>query len=70
MQDVRDKVAIVTGGGSGIGLAIAVSISLFDYRKLEYFATPLYVINVLLLLGALIVLTQGSAVAPFIYTLL
>ena len=28
------------------------------------------VVLVLLLLGALIVLTQGSAVAPFIYTLL
>jgi hypothetical protein len=27
------------------------------------------IIMVLLLLGALIVLTQGSAVAPFIYTL-
>lgn len=27
------------------------------------------IISVLLLLGALIVLTQGSAVAPFIYTL-
>lgn len=27
------------------------------------------IIAVLLLLGALIVLTQGSAVAPFIYTL-
>jgi len=27
------------------------------------------IITVLLLLGALIVLTQGSAVAPFIYTL-
>lgn len=27
------------------------------------------IISVMLLLGALIVLTQGSAVAPFIYTL-
>lgn len=27
------------------------------------------IIGILLLLGALIVLTQGSAVAPFIYTL-
>jgi hypothetical protein len=27
------------------------------------------IVTVLLLLGALIVLTQGSAVAPFIYTL-
>ena len=33
----------------------------------KYWLTP--IIIVLLLLGALIVLTQGSAVAPFIYTL-
>ena len=30
---------------------------------------PLPIILVLVLLGSLIVLTQGSAVAPFIYTL-
>lgn len=39
----------------GIGLSIAVSISLFDYRKLEYFATPLYGLNVLLLVVVLVV---------------
>ena len=33
----------------------------------KYWLAP--IIIVLLLLGALIVLTQGSAVAPFIYTL-
>lgn len=33
----------------------------------KYWLAP--VIIVLLLIGALIVLTQGSAVAPFIYTL-
>jgi hypothetical protein len=33
----------------------------------KFWLTPIIV--VLLLLGALIVLTQGSAVAPFIYTL-
>lgn len=33
----------------------------------KYWLTP--VILVLVLIGALIVLTQGSAVAPFIYTL-
>jgi hypothetical protein len=33
----------------------------------KYWLAP--IILVLLLLGALIVLTQGSAVAPFIYTL-
>lgn len=39
----------------GIGLVIALSICLFDYRKLEYFATPLYVINLLLLVAVLII---------------
>ncbi len=39
----------------GIGLIIALSLSLFDYRKLEYFATPLYVLNVLLLIAVLVV---------------
>lgn len=38
-----------------IGLSIALFISLFDYRKLEYFATPLYVVNVLLLVAVLVV---------------
>jgi rod shape determining protein RodA len=38
----------------GIGLVISISISLFDYRKLEYFATPLYVLNVLLLVAVLV----------------
>lgn len=33
----------------------------------KFWLTP--IIGVLLLLGALIVLTQGSAIAPFIYTL-
>lgn len=33
----------------------------------KYWLAP--IIIVLLLIGALIVLTQGSAVAPFIYTL-
>ena len=39
----------------GIGLAIALTICLFDYRKLEYFATPLYVLNILLLVAVLVV---------------
>lgn len=39
----------------GIGLVIALSISLFDYRKLEYFASPLYVLNVFLLIAVLVV---------------
>ncbi len=38
----------------------------FRERK-KYWLLP--IIIVLLLLGTLIVLTQGSAVAPFIYTL-
>ncbi|PLX77298.1 MAG: rod shape-determining protein RodA [Desulfuromonas sp.] len=39
----------------GIGLVIALSVCLFDYRNLEYFATPLYVLNVLLLVAVLVV---------------
>jgi hypothetical protein len=42
---------------------------LWDFLKVrkKFWMAP--IIIVLLLLGALIVLTQGSAVAPFIYTL-
>ena len=42
---------------------------LWDFLKVrkKFWMAP--IILVLVLLGALIVLTQGSAVAPFIYTL-
>jgi len=42
---------------------------LWDFMKVrkKFWLAP--IIIMLLLLGALIVLTQGSAVAPFIYTL-
>jgi hypothetical protein len=42
---------------------------LWDFLRIrkKFWLAP--IILVLLLLGALIVLTQGSAVAPFIYTL-
>lgn len=39
----------------------------FARERKKYWLLP--VIFVLLVLGALIVLTQGSAIAPFIYTL-
>ena len=39
----------------------------FARERKKYWLLP--VIFVLLVLGALIVLTQGSALAPFIYTL-
>ena len=44
-------------------------IDLWDFMKerKKFWLAP--IIIMLLLLGALIVLTQGSAVAPFIYTL-
>jgi len=44
-------------------------IDLWEFLKVrkKFWLAP--IILVLLLLGALIVLTQGSAVAPFIYTL-
>ncbi|MCU0824565.1 MAG: DUF5989 family protein [Leptospira sp.] len=42
---------------------------LWDFLKIrkKFWLAPIIII--LLLLGALIVLTQGSAIAPFIYTL-
>lgn len=42
---------------------------LWDFLKIrkKFWMAPIVI--VLLLLGGLIVLTQGSAVAPFIYTL-
>ncbi len=42
---------------------------LWDFMKTgkKYWLAPIIII--LLLLGALIIMTQGSAVAPFIYTL-
>ena len=40
---------------------------LFMRERKKYWILPIVV--VLLLVGALIVLTQGSVVAPFIYTL-
>ena len=39
----------------------------FMRERKKFWMAPIFV--VLLVLGALIVLTQGSAVAPFIYTL-
>lgn len=39
----------------------------FMAQRKKFWLLP--IILVLLLLGALIVLTQGSAIAPFIYTL-
>ncbi len=39
----------------------------FMRERKKFWLAPIIII--LLLLGALIVLTQGSAVAPFIYTL-
>ena len=39
----------------------------FMGKRKKYWLAP--IIIVMLLLGALIVLTQGSAIAPFIYTI-
>ncbi|HRI36930.1 MAG TPA: DUF5989 family protein [Nitrospira sp.] len=39
----------------------------FMKERKKFWLLPIFI--VLLVLGALIVLTQGSAVAPFIYTL-
>lgn len=48
-------------------LAIVKEIFQFLMKKKKYWVIP--IIIVLLLFGLLIVLTQGSAIAPFIYTL-
>ena len=42
---------------------------LWDYMKLRKKFWMLPIVILLILLGALLVLAQGSAVAPFIYTL-
>ena len=42
---------------------------LFDYLKARRKFWLLPIILVMVVLGGLIVLTQGSAVAPFVYTL-
>ena len=42
---------------------------LFDYLKTRKKFWMLPIIMVMVVLGGLIVLTQGSAVAPFVYTL-
>ncbi len=47
--------------------ALLVELWAFMKARKKFWLLP--IILVLLLLGSLIVLTQGSAVAPFIYTL-
>jgi rod shape determining protein RodA len=39
----------------GIGLAIALALTFFDYRHLEYFGLPLYLVNLFLLLMVLVI---------------
>ena len=48
---------------------IAIIREFWEFLKVrkKWWLTPIFVM--LLLLGALIVLTEGSAIAPFIYTL-
>ncbi len=48
-------------------LAILKEFAAFLKERKKWWLTPIVVM--LVLLGALIVFTQGSAVAPFIYTL-
>lgn len=48
-------------------LAILKEFSAFLSERKKWWLTPIVVM--LVLLGALIVFTQGSAVAPFVYTL-
>jgi hypothetical protein len=46
---------------------LVVELWLFMRERKKFWLLP--IVMVLLVLGGLIVLTQGSAVAPFIYTL-
>jgi len=46
---------------------LMIDLWLFLKERKKFWLLP--IILVMLLLGALIVLTQGSAIAPFIYTL-
>lgn len=48
-------------------LDVIIDLWRFMRVRKKFWLAP--IISVLLLLGALIVFTQGSAVAPFIYTL-
>jgi hypothetical protein len=48
-------------------LELLLELLAFMKERKKYWLSPIIV--VLLLLGGLIVFTQGSAVAPFIYTL-
>jgi hypothetical protein len=54
------------GGGPTMG-EFVVELWAFLRERKKFWLLP--IITVLLVLGALIVLTQGSVVAPFIYTL-
>ncbi|MDQ2089958.1 DUF5989 family protein [Marimonas arenosa] len=48
---------------------MAIVLELWDFMKVRKKFWLLPIFTLLLLLGGLIVLTQGSAVAPFIYTI-
>ncbi len=50
-------------------MKIAIIKEIFEFlmKKKKYWIIP--IIIVLLLLGIIIILTEGSAIAPFIYTL-
>ena len=48
-------------------MSILIELWAFMKARKKFWLAP--IILLMLLLGALIVLTQGSAVAPFIYTL-
>ncbi len=48
-------------------LAILKEFAIFARARKKYWLAPILIM--LLIFGALVVLTQGSAVAPFIYTL-
>jgi hypothetical protein len=56
-------------GGSGKVSKLSIVAEFWDFLKVrkKWWLAPIVII--LVLLGALILLTEGSAVAPFIYTI-
>jgi hypothetical protein len=59
--------ALVDAAAVLIMLSILKEFAVFVRTRRKYWLTPILIM--LVIFGALVVLTQGSAVAPFIYTL-
>jgi hypothetical protein len=63
----HDEAAILTASESSNAMSILVELWQFLRVRKKFWLLP--IVLVLLVFGGLIILVQGSAVAPFIYTL-